>query len=207
MATPIILGYPLPQINEVPPTRIIYRDIDVKVTGRPGNPANPQKIDVIYAQHDEPFSGIIDTFIAKAVKDYDKLPPRGLPFVGSPLDLNCQERCIVVFKLAADWNWWFNPAGDAFTTKADESQKYSNLVHVMRDGRKISSGNPIGEGCRLLYFTANCSPTPDYQDSFNLTVELKVDDGAVVRRTKLVIDPDVRHPGGSGDEPLPAPVR
>lgn len=121
----------------------------------------------------------------------------------SPLDLNCREEAYIVFKLASDRNWQFTPDGAGFTTKADEGGRYFNLVHATFDTAtqtviRYRGGEPTGDGCRLLYFRAKGSPM-GYRDGFNLIVQLILDstNPPLIRRTMLVIDPDVRHPGGA----------
>ena len=190
-------GFALPiRVEPIPPRRIIFREIDI-VTGLGQFPIN-----IIYLPRNvlDPPEDELDDFIANVI---NRPTPRPAALVDSvsPLDLNCHEDCIVMFKLADTWNWQFQPEGDAFTTKEDEGEKYFNLGHAKYVGGQVvkyAPGEAPGQGCKLLYFRAR-GTTAGYENPFNLTVELVlgVDQDGQPRRTKLVIDPDVRHPGGS----------
>lgn len=191
------IGVPIPTVPDTsPPTRIIYREIDIDID------KTKFKINVIYRlPHNQPKYDDIDNFITRIINKPTSRPP-GAGEVTSPLDLNCQENCYIVFKLASDWNWQFDPDGNAFTTKVQES-KYFNLVHARYVGGKVvktGPGEAPGEGCKLLYLRAR-GETNQYDDGFNLVVELNLDPTPTgdKRRTKLVIDPDIRNPGGSED--------
>ena len=194
------VGHPLPSLPDPnPPRRIIYREIDIEV-----NSAS-YDINIIYLENREPPEGDIDKFLqtvlAKPTKHRD-------PFTEttSPLDLNCKEECYIVFRLADDWNWYFSPETDAFTTKDIENEKYFNLIHVLYDSAtktitKVEPGEAPGVGCKVVYLRARGKPV-GYNDGFNLIIDLDLGMSSgpnpTKRRTKIVIDPDIRNPGGSG---------
>jgi hypothetical protein len=116
----------------------------------------------------------------------------------SPLDLNCKSDCYIVFHLDPEINWQFSTSGDCFTTKNDQASKYYGLHQVMWDGVRVPGGEPIDEYCRILYFRARCK-NYKFRDGFNLVIDLRLgyDDDGNERRTKVVLDPDIRNPGGS----------
>ncbi len=193
------VGYPIPTLPDpTPPKRIIYREIDIEV-----NPAT-MDINIVYLDHNEPKEGNIDRFLETVLA---KPTVHQIPFTAatSPLDLNCKEDCYIIFRLADDWNWQFSPETDAFTTKDYENDKYFSLVHVLYDKAtklitKIDPGEAPGEGCKTLYFRAR-GREAGYNDGFNLIVDLDLGitpgPNPTKRRTKIVIDPDIRNPGGS----------
>ena len=198
MSTAVILGHRIPQDTATGPrpSRIIFREIDM-YTDTNGK---------IVLEYTNDSDGVIDedinVFIDGLIRPYRAT---GMPVVrtGSPLDLNCKEDCFIVFMLSSLVNWQFSSSGDCFLTKQVET-RYSDLYHVHEDGTRIPAGEPVGDNCRLLYFRARCG-NYGYQDGFNLVIDLDMDPitnpqtGDVeLRRTKIIFDPDIRNPGGSG---------
>jgi hypothetical protein len=196
---PITLGYRVPNYSDGSnePDKIIFREIAIDRTTLP-------KLNVVYLNNnDKPIYEDIASFIG-AQTPYIPTQRSLVIESSSPLDLHCEDDCFVVFKLSTDDNWHFSTEGDCFTTKQDFGIKYSNLIHVMSDNRRYGTGTPIPSGCRLLFFRSRCNATAHY-DGFNLSVDLDLgtavnpQNGEIeLRRTKLVIDPDIRFPGGSG---------
>lgn len=191
------LGYRLPDTGYRKPTeatRIIYRLIDYDEDTK-GN------INIFYVDHDDakkPFDAKLDEFITKII-GRGSSPP--LDRVVSPLDTNCSEQCYLVFQLSSSREWQFSNDGDCFTTKDDEGEKYTDLWHVDSKKYEYPSGEALPDGCRILYLRANCRNV-GFRDGFNLCVDLLmgVDKDSQRRRTRLIIDPDIRNPGGNGDE-------
>jgi len=198
----IPFGVTIPTImDNDPPQRIIYREIDIEIATPEEVQQGKPPINIIYLDNNEPPEDDIQVFIARVI-NRATIRPVSLIDSTSPLDLNCNEQCYIVFQLADYWNWQFDPKGYAFTTKEYEGFKYFNLIHVIWDPvtqRPVEypEGEAPGEGCRLLYFRAQ-GTTAGYQDGFNLTIELNLGfSDQDKRRTKIVVDPDIRHPGGS----------
>ena len=136
---------------------------------------------------------------------------RGLPIVDtgteSPLDLNVKAPSYVVFMLSKDWDWKFFPDAKAVSLKKrDHGDRYGGLRHVPDMGEpSIDAVN----NCRMIYFVAHPlpenmgnAPQQGYGHGFNLYVDLaqppNPDTGAA-RVLKIIIDPDIRNPGGSED--------
>jgi hypothetical protein len=191
------IGYSLPvRSDPTPPRRIIFKEIDIV----PGKTVNDYPINLVYLPKNanDPPEDDLDNFIARVI---DRPTSRAVGLIDSvsPLDLTCSEDCFIIFKLADTWNWQFQPEGDAFTTKQDEGEKYFNLVHVKKVAGQVvkypATESP-GQSCKLLYFRAR-GTTTGYEDPFNLIVELVLGTDGLgnPRRTKLVIDPDIRYPG------------
>lgn len=183
--------------SDARPDKIIFRELTPEV--RQG------WINITYLEDNKPVQGDIAVFIRDLLKKPETTEsvaaaPMARPDPISPLDLNCKTDCYLVFKLAEGWNWQFADSGDCFTTKKPHGGKYSDLVHVMPDGTEIGSGKPIGDGCMIVYVRAR-GKNANYKDGFNLTVELLVgeDRSGAKRRTQIIIDPDIRNPGGGGE--------
>jgi hypothetical protein len=193
--TPVVMGYRLPKTGQTDlPNRVLFREIILDLS-------TPDKIDVVYLDHQKATTESISAFVARKTPYPQPSRPK-LDEKSSPLDLHCEEDCFVAFMLSGFHNWWFSTDGDCFTTKKDLGEKYSDLVHVTNEGVAYPTGVPIPEGCKLLYFRARCNNS-NHQDGFNLRIELDLGDATVggkleKRRTQLIIDPDIRFPGGSG---------
>jgi hypothetical protein len=193
------IGSSIPELkDDVANPHIIFKEIDIVA-----DPAT-NELNIVYLPSAALPPGSIDQVVdALVTRQTVRMVP---PFSDrtSPLDLNCNREAYVIFKLASDWNWHFSPDGVTFTTKADERGRYFNLINVTYDSAtgviaRYRGGEPIEGECRLLYFRAR-GTTMGYCDGFNLIAELDLGTAGippVKRRTKLVIDPDIRHPGGS----------
>ncbi|MBV8686173.1 MAG: hypothetical protein JOZ90_16410 [Alphaproteobacteria bacterium] len=144
--------------------------------------------------------GIVPTLMASSFPSSLGLTGAGLGTAETPLDLGLRGEdgpAYIVFKLDQRLNWRFSQSLPAVTHKREEeAQFYGGLTYV-DDAGKIYTA-PI-ESCRLIFFTAN-PPAKDYRHGFNFNVELiqkpHVDDDAP-RILPIMIDPDIRFPGGS----------
>ena len=197
--TPLPLGYRIPPTNPDHPSDpewIIYRevDLDFKENGH---------LNVYYLNDtDPPKKTDIRTFIA-SILNKESQPGPGAVEPTSPLDLNCKQYAYIVFKLSTRRNWQFSNSGDCFVTKDNKNGKYFGLKHVMPDGTIVDENKPLSDGCRILYFKAD-SKEEEYDDDFNLRVDLLLKPyfnertgKTETRRTTIIIDPDIRNPGGS----------
>jgi hypothetical protein len=122
----------------------------------------------------------------------------------SPLDINLQDTpAYIIFRLPRNGNLYFAPGIPALTHKnANDAPFCAELRHVGVFGATVNAG----DGCKLLYFmakpkTSGEPPTTDeYRHSLNIKTRLlqKPHYGSSVPRIlDIVIDPDIRHPGGS----------
>jgi len=193
------IGSSIPELkDDVVTPHIIFKEIDIVV-----DPAT-RKLNIVYIPSTAIPAGSIDQVVDTLVKRATTRTVPPFTDTTSPLDLNCDREAHVIFKLASDWNWHFARDGVTFTTKADEQGRYFNLINVTYDAAtntvaRYRGGEPIEGECRLLYFRVR-GTTMGYRDGFNLIAELDLGVAGTPpekRRTKLVIDPDVRHPGGS----------
>lgn len=201
----IILGHRLPRSADPIPagttaagvSTIIYRLVDYEEkpeVDEHGRPTGRRRINIKYTSDNRVVRAKLDTFIAE-ILEKDK---EAAPLAPSPLDVNCKEECYLVFQLSRTKAWQFGEQGDAFTTKQAEGDRYTDLWHVASQDERYPAGEPLPDGCRILYLTARCEDV-GFQDGFNLRVDLVLDSAPDRKvRTKLIIDPDIRNPGGSG---------
>ncbi len=124
----------------------------------------------------------------------------------TPLDLNVIGTPIyIIFALSEPKNMTFSSRLKAMThKKSADRDYYGGLRHVTATEE---SKDPL-PGCKLIYFAVDppvenppVPPDDKYQHGFNFNVELEQDPkepGGPKRIIELSIDPDVRHPGGSG---------
>ncbi len=197
----VTLGYkPLgSRTKEENPKILIVRWISMLHDDR----GNSEYLDINYLNDSDkpiPVPKMKLTDIMKSV--WKNGPPAPFVRASSPLDLNCKEDSFIIFALDPRWNWQFNPKGDCLLMEGKHDDgKYSEALFLKKDGQVVAGGN-VGDGCMLLCFKADCSAPPHFNDKFNLMVEILLDpiEGQNERRrTQIIIDPDVKFPGGSGD--------
>jgi hypothetical protein len=188
------------------PTYVIFREISARMDGdglqfyfRDRAPADLPSggiTEFVDALVDEPIGYSREAFVGR------------LPRKECPLDLNVQRRTYVVFRLDRKLNWQFDPYQTAVShKKREEGDRYGGMMHVMDNkGKKAGSVAP-GNGCHLVYFIADplpkhtgAEPQEEYKHGMNLYVELDQipsHSGGERRALPLILDPDIRNPGGS----------
>jgi hypothetical protein len=118
---------------------------------------------------------------------------------GTPLDLGVTgEPTYIVFKLDPRLNWRFSDNDPVISHKnEDDSVYYCGLRHVRPNGS--SSDRPVAD-CMIVFLVAE-PPSGEYKHGFNFHVDLIQKprlDHTQERILPLIIDPDIRFPGGSG---------
>lgn len=119
-----------------------------------------------------------------------------------PLSLNCAVPSNIIFTLSPKDNFQFANDADPIEFKdgADKS-RYRNFNRVAPDGTSYPFGKPYGgkEPCKMVTFEA-VAPTANYIDQFNFVVDVIHENHPGKKSPlRLMIDPDIRNPGGSGD--------
>ena len=128
----------------------------------------------------------------------------------TPLSLNNQGPSYVVYKLA-DKNWQFcrNHPPFSIGPKLQNSKLYCEARRIAPWGAKerivqdpvTEEWSPVTDRSMIAYFIADgfaaLGTTGIYTHAINIHVDL-VFRAATPAYTPLIIDPDVRHPGGSG---------
>ncbi len=118
-----------------------------------------------------------------------------------PLSLNCAAPSNVVFTLSAKDNFQFATDADPIQFKDGANKdRYANFCRVAPDGTAYPFGKPYGsaEPCKMVTFEAT-APTANYIDRFNFVVDV-IHENKPGKKSplRLLIDPDIRNPGGSG---------
>lgn len=124
-----------------------------------------------------------------------------LSHITDPLNINVSDQCYVLIELDRSVEWRFSPHKPLVNTKGDYGDKNCNVVATMDRNEDGSDG----EDCHMVHFGVVYRENYDYHkvehQYFNFHVEMfSLDRGEHV---KLIIDPDVTNPGGSGVPPHP----
>jgi hypothetical protein len=182
------------------PERYVVREIEFKVVGgrlqfayrderraRPLPVGGPLELASFFCAAPSPAVRAVQPIRAPAGEGPQT--PLDLDVTGAPL--------LILLKLAEPSNMLFSATVGAVTHKSsDDMGCYGRLRHVTAEG--IESIAPVA-GCRLVSFIA-MPPTGDYRHGFNFNIDLEQDPGPGEDQSRLLpimIDPDVRHPGGS----------
>ena len=124
----------------------------------------------------------------------------------SPLSLNNSQKIRYIVYVLSDKNWQFARSGTPLTISSEhyDLELYSEAQRVDAFGT-ADDGSAEGaekDRCRVAYFVANGikahadAPNRDYVHRLNLHVDIyNADDGGTI--LPLIIDPDIRYPGGS----------
>lgn len=124
----------------------------------------------------------------------------------SQLSLQNEKYCYVILILSGK-NWQFSHDKHPFSIGLESTDPPAYYEPRKVDGNGVVlDRDGVKDGCRIAYFIADGpaanSGTPGvYEDPFNLHLEL-IDRDSEGRpsRVPIIIDPDVRYPGGSGEE-------
>jgi hypothetical protein len=173
------------------PQRLIVRQIDIDIGG--GN------FNLIFRSPDKahPVASLPGLIQKIEHTQYPNQQP--VQAYHRPLDLNIIEPSMVLLFLSFGWGWRYSHQRFGVTLGENVDQScYANLRHVLNG---VSSPTPFGHNagrCRIVHFLAK----PDggnFAHSINFNVELVHQDvfGDPPNTTPLVIDPDIRNPGGS----------
>jgi len=126
----------------------------------------------------------------------------------STLSLNNKDLRYIIYVLS-DKNWQFSRAGWPITVGQEgyEQAAYFDAFRVDKYGYKDKGDDRrlTRDGCRVAYFIANgdkaLEKTDCYSHPINLNIDLvflfEQDSRLVSRYMPIIIDPDIRHPGGS----------
>lgn len=125
--------------------------------------------------------------------------------IKSDLSLYSEELSFVVFNLTGgkDKNWAFARVESPITVQAELPQGTGEIAFEARrvdDDGEICRPDAEKSGCEIAYFVvdgANLPPsqTSDgYELNFNLHIEILGKNSTYI---PVIIDPDVRHPGGN----------
>ena len=122
--------------------------------------------------------------------------------VETPLDLNVDVPSAIVFALPNNSNMQFSAKGDAVTRKTSApNPNYCNLryVRIVAGSELVLESEPF-DGCKALaFFAKSPPPAPDeYKHGFDLHVDILQRSASGTEQVlPIIIDPDVRNPGGN----------
>jgi hypothetical protein len=119
----------------------------------------------------------------------------------NPLSLQNGELAYVVYRLRRGKNWEIADRSFPFSVGRKGHHYCFDAHRVWSSFRDRDQGGPVRTGCFLGYFIADgATPkgiTGRYDFPINVHVDLLFAGG---KRMPIIIDPDVRYPGGSGSE-------
>lgn len=104
----------------------------------------------------------------------------------------------LVFRLSDDLDWEFASGYPPFS-KHEDNKAFVGALKFDRVG-VAAPGSAAVDRCTYACFIVDGSTLPAQTDRrFNIHIDLlERDQGSVKNRIPIIIDPDVRHPGGSG---------
>lgn len=109
----------------------------------------------------------------------------------SPVDIYIGVPSYIVIELDKTTGWQFKKNQPGITMQADHSGDNFNLHHVMSKESEDADGDgPTGDGCRILYFSANPRGQFVHQQ-----FHCHIDFGAAVT-DPVPVDPDIPNDGG-----------
>ncbi|MFQ5346694.1 MAG: nucleotide synthetase [Rhodothalassiaceae bacterium] len=125
----------------------------------------------------------------------------------SPLSVHNAGLSYVVFRLDRGWNWQFAARGPVLTIEQGRTAYFREARRVDDNGATTDRNNRQEiDGAMAAYFIAHgrkarrdSGAKDSYSHEFNLHVEFLERDtgGTVVSRLPVIIDPDIRYPGGN----------
>ncbi len=196
-----------PQTNPLPtPERIIVRKLTLAFgpTG-PFAYSNPDRY------HPCTKFGDVADMIDRIMADNYDPQAEAAPYF-RPLDLHLGATTCFIIRLDKDISWRFGRTlkgatlGQGKFDFPDDVKNYYDLRHVWKDETTMQTYDELdqctehSQYCRLIYFIAKPVVGRGFNHAFNLNVEFVYPDGAAgeINTLPIVIDPDVRYPGGSG---------
>lgn len=203
-----IYSMPLYEVPDYPstttrrPSRATVREIDFKIS------SDGKELEFFFSRADfsVPVNHDLDNLLLDIQNDAfgygnnaDKEPRE--PFE-SRLSLGNKRYAYVIYRLSQNKNWQFcrDFAPITLGRKAYNSKRYFEARRYDRDGSisKVEDGEPAADNSIVAYFIADNENYGNYLGhSINLHVDLLY--RGTRRRLPIVIDPDIRYPGGSGE--------
>ncbi len=195
--------YEIQDNPDLVPEFIVVREIDMAPPGS-AYPFVFKRPDRRYKYSPQTLEGIVQDLLDGAYE-----PNGWVNQYYRPLDVKLSAPTCFVFHLSDRWSWRFSTKQDGVSlgeSDAAVQQRYANVRHFIDT---VGSGTHYEHGdlCRILCFTAvpelNAQQeVVPFHHQFNLIVEFVYPDGEgneKINVIPVIIDPDVRHPGGSGE--------
>lgn len=124
------------------------------------------------------------------------------------LSINFEKKSLsyVVLKLSSKRNWQFSSTSAPFMMdKKDQGKSRFFEARRFDSSGAVLDNSEQADGCQFAYFIVDPSKFDidaqgEFQHRFNIQIDLLELDGSTIdSRIPLIIDPDVRHPGGNGE--------
>ncbi|MEO1730944.1 MAG: hypothetical protein AAFR64_09415 [Pseudomonadota bacterium] len=145
----------------------------------------------------------------------DVAPPGTPTTEETPLSINAKLKSLIVLTLPAGGNLEFNSKGAPFSARGASDHMFKDCGKIMPDGRIVRNKSPfpllISDGDSEVIDQAELKEEPDcraaffvvdavqYGNFFKFNIHLDITGlfGTDNFRIPIIIDPDVRHPGGT----------
>lgn len=123
------------------------------------------------------------------------------------LSINFEKKPLryIVLKLSSKRNWQFSSIAAPFMMDRKDQGKGCFLEARRFDASgTVIDNSAQADGCQFAYFIVDPSKFDvdrqgEFQHRFNIQIDLLEMDGTTIdSRIPIIIDPDVRHPGGNG---------
>lgn len=117
----------------------------------------------------------------------------------TPMSINAEKSRLVMLKLSENNNLQFNQVGSPISVAVGSTDHFSGVCKIDNEANLIRSTDLMNHGpdphCKHALFAVDASTTPK---RFNIHLDLVEydDNGDVAYTIPIIIDPDVRHPGG-----------
>ncbi|HWT13731.1 MAG TPA: nucleotide synthetase [Allosphingosinicella sp.] len=198
------------------PEYAVVREIDYKEQTLPGS-GGVKELTFYFSRHsknvklaDDPYKGDFRKLLLEVCTNApgkgESKP--GKPF-NSPLSLLNDKLIYVIYRLSEDKNWQFSREGPPITVgqAAHDLGTYYDAFRVDKGGYADRGTDPkfVRDGCRVAHFIADGAKIVEqagcYSHPINLHVDLIWTEGGREHYMPIIIDPDVRYPGGSSEPP------
>lgn len=124
------------------------------------------------------------------------------------MSFRCNDQCFIIFRLPSNGNLRFTSSWDALSRDVDPKADFFTHPRRISDDGQIYREDPLNRGQNYLHAMFAYDGTAataggnsvDAIGRFNLHVDVVEDPGMPDSpRLPIIIDPDVRYPGGNGD--------
>lgn len=123
---------------------------------------------------------------------------------GGPLSINAEESTLVIMTLPENGNLQFNSLGAPFSAPSSVVGRFGATGKIKADGGIVFSSVifppantsvTFEDDCKAAFFVVDAAPKEGFR--FNIHLDITRDLDGQKYRIPIIVDPDVRHPGGS----------
>ena len=127
---------------------------------------------------------------------------RNRPLSGdeTPMSINGKKSRLVVLKLSESNNLQFNQQGSPISVEVGKADHFGGVFKIDNQATFIRSQDLMGEHptphCKHAIFAVDAITSTPLRFNIHLDLVEYDDDGDIAYTIPIIIDPDVRHPGG-----------